>query len=52
MIRFVEVVQTVITINYSAFANTHTLQFTIIRTKSSQSAVFSLAIAWQQITTM
>jgi hypothetical protein len=32
--------------NYSATANSHTLQFTVAHTKSSQSAVSSPVAAW------
>jgi hypothetical protein len=34
------------TSNYSAFANSHNLQFTTARTKSSQSAVSSPVVVW------
>jgi hypothetical protein len=38
--------QSVTTSNYSAIANSHTLQFTTTRTKSSQSAVSSPVVSW------
>jgi hypothetical protein len=38
--------QIVTTSNYSAIANSHILQFTTARTKSSQSAVSSSIVAW------
>jgi hypothetical protein len=41
VIRFTGLLQTVARINYSATANSNTLQFTIAHTKSCQSAVFS-----------
>jgi hypothetical protein len=41
VIWFVEHVQSVTTSNYSAFANSRTLQFTTARNKSSQSALSS-----------
>jgi hypothetical protein len=42
-------IQLVTTIDYSAIADSHTLQFTTARTKSSQSAVSSLGTAWQRL---
>jgi hypothetical protein len=44
VIECIQHLQNVITINYSAIANSYTLQFTIARTKSSQYAVFSLVV--------
>jgi hypothetical protein len=41
VIGFIEHLQIVITSNYSATDNSHTLQFTTARTESSQSAVFT-----------
>jgi hypothetical protein len=41
-----EHLQILTTSNYSDTANSHTLKFTKARTKSSQSAVSSQAIAW------
>jgi hypothetical protein len=38
--------QLVTTSNYSAIANSHTLQFTTSRTRSSQSDVSSPVVAW------
>jgi hypothetical protein len=52
VIWFTEHVQIVTKINYSAIANSHTLQFTVARTMSSQSAVSSPVVAWWQISTM
>jgi hypothetical protein len=46
VIGFIEHLQNVTTINYSAIANSHTLQFTRARTKSSQSVVSTSVIAW------
>jgi hypothetical protein len=45
-IGFIEHLQMVTTTNYSVNANSHTLQFTMACTKSSQSAVSSLVVAW------
>jgi hypothetical protein len=45
-------IQPVTTSNYSAIANSHTLQFTTARTKCSQSAVSSPVVAWWWISTM
>jgi hypothetical protein len=42
-------IQLVTTINYSAIAGSNTLQFTSARTKSSQSALYSMGTAWQQL---
>jgi hypothetical protein len=41
--------QLVTTINYSAIADSHTLQFITARIKSSQSAVSSLGTGWQRL---
>jgi hypothetical protein len=41
VIRFIEHFQIVTTSNYSAIANSHTLQYTISRTKSSVCRVFT-----------
>jgi hypothetical protein len=41
VIGFIEHLQIVTTSNYSAIANSHTLQFITARSKSSQSAVFN-----------
>jgi hypothetical protein len=46
VIGFTKYLQIVTTSNYSAVANSHTLQFTTARTKSSQPAVFSPVVAW------
>jgi hypothetical protein len=43
---FIAHLQIVTTSNCSAIANSHTLQFTIARTKSSQSAVSSPVVTW------
>jgi hypothetical protein len=43
---FIEHLQIVTTSNYNAIANSHTLQLTTARTKSSHSAVFSPVVAW------
>jgi hypothetical protein len=43
---FIEHLQIVTTNNYSAIANSHTLQFTTARINSSQSAVSSLVVVW------
>jgi hypothetical protein len=45
IIGYIELLQSITTSNYSAIANSHTLQFTTARTKSSQSAVSSLVVA-------
>jgi hypothetical protein len=45
-IGFIEHLQIVTTSNYSNIANSHTLQLTTARTKSSQSAVSSLNVTW------
>jgi hypothetical protein len=39
------------TSNYSAIANLHALQFTTVRTTTSQSAVSSPVVAWQRLST-
>jgi hypothetical protein len=44
-IVFTGLLKLVTPINYSAIANSHTLQFTAAYTKSSQSAVFSLVVS-------
>jgi hypothetical protein len=46
VIGFIEHLQIVTTSKSSAIDNSHTLQFTTARTKSSQSAVSSAVIAW------
>jgi hypothetical protein len=48
MTAFIEHFRNVTTNNYNAVANSHTLQFTTTRTKSSQSAV---AAAWYRLPT-
>jgi hypothetical protein len=45
VIGFTEHLQIITTSNYSAIANSHTLQFTIARIKSSSSAVSSPVVA-------
>jgi hypothetical protein len=45
VIGFIELLQTVITINYSAIDNLHALQFATACTNSSQSALSSLVVA-------
>jgi hypothetical protein len=45
VIRFIGLLQTVTTINYSIIANSHTVQFTTAPTKSSQSAMSSPVMA-------
>jgi hypothetical protein len=45
LIGFVEHLQIITTSNYSAVANSHTLQFTTACTKSSQSDVSSPVVA-------
>jgi hypothetical protein len=45
VIGFIEHLQIINTSNYSAVANSHNLQFTTARTKSSQSAVSS-PVVW------
>jgi hypothetical protein len=42
--RFIEHLQMITANNYSTIANSHTLQFTIACTKSSQCAISSLVI--------
>jgi hypothetical protein len=44
VIGFIKHIQFIITI--SAIVNSHTLQFTTARTKTSQSAVSSPVVAW------
>jgi hypothetical protein len=51
VIRFIEHLRIVTTGNYSAIANSHTVQFTTARSKSSQSAVPSPVVAWWRIPT-
>jgi hypothetical protein len=46
VIGFTKHLQITTTSNYSAIANSHTLQFTIAHAKSSQSAVSSLVVVW------
>jgi hypothetical protein len=46
IIGYMEHLQIVKTINYSAIAISHILQFTTARTKSSHSAVSSPVVAW------
>jgi hypothetical protein len=48
-IEFTDHLQIVTTSNYSAIANSHTLQFTTASTKPSQSAAFLPVIAWSQL---
>jgi hypothetical protein len=52
VIGFTGLLKLVIIINYSAIADSHTLQFTVVRTQSSQSALSSPVIAWQRILTV
>jgi hypothetical protein len=51
VIGFIDYLQIVFTSNYSAIANSHTLQFTIAPTKSSQSAVSLSVVACQRLPT-
>jgi Txe/YoeB family toxin of Txe-Axe toxin-antitoxin module len=46
VIGFIEHLQKITTNNWSAIANSHILQFPTARTKSSQSPVSSLVVAW------
>jgi hypothetical protein len=46
IIEFIDHLQIVTTSNYIAIANSHTLQFTAARTKSSQPAVSSPVVVW------
>jgi hypothetical protein len=46
VIRFIYHLLMVTTGNYSAIANSHTVQFTTERTKSSQSAMSSSVVLW------
>jgi hypothetical protein len=46
VIGFIELLQNVTTNNNGANTNSHTLQFITARTKSSQSAISSPAVAW------
>jgi hypothetical protein len=46
VIGFIEHLQIVTTSTYSSIANSHTLKFTIVHIKSSQSVVFSPVVAW------
>jgi hypothetical protein len=52
VIELIEHLQILTTYNYSAIANSHTLQFTTARIKSSQSALSSPVVAWWRISTM
>jgi hypothetical protein len=52
VIGFIEHLQIVTTHNYSAITNSHNLQFTTARTKSSQYAVASPVVAWWRIPTV
>jgi hypothetical protein len=51
VIGFIELLQIVTASNNSTIANSHMLQFTTARTKSSQFAV-SLLVVWSQIATL
>jgi hypothetical protein len=44
--QFIGLLQTATTINFNVIADSHTVQFTTARTKSSQSAVSSPVVAW------
>jgi hypothetical protein len=46
VIGFIEHLKIVTTIHYGAIANSHNLQFTTARTKTSHSAVSSPIVAW------
>jgi hypothetical protein len=46
LIGLIGISKLVIVINYSAITNSHTLQFVMVRTESSQSAVSSSNFAW------
>jgi hypothetical protein len=46
LISFIGLLEIVTTVNYNAFANSHTPQFTTARTKCSQSVVSSPVVAW------
>jgi hypothetical protein len=46
MIGFIALLKLVTTVNYNTITDSHTLQFTTAPTKSSQSAVSSLVVAW------
>jgi hypothetical protein len=46
VIELTDHLQIITTSNYSAIASYHTLQFTTSRTKSSQSAVSLVVVAW------
>jgi hypothetical protein len=46
LIGFTEHLQIVTTSNYSYTTNSHSLQYTTARTKSSQSAVSSPVVVW------
>jgi hypothetical protein len=50
-IGFIDHLQIVTTSNYNTVANSHTLQFTTARTKSSQPAAFSPVVAWERLPT-
>jgi hypothetical protein len=49
---FVEHLEIVATSNYSAIANSHTMQFITVRIKPSQSAVTSPVVAWYRLPTL
>jgi hypothetical protein len=51
VVGFIEILQIVTASNYSAIANSHTLQFTIACTKPSQSAVSSPVVTWEWVPT-
>jgi hypothetical protein len=51
VIGFIDHLHIVTTSNYSANANSHTLQFNTARTRSSQSAVSSPVVAWELLPT-
>jgi hypothetical protein len=49
VVGFIEHLEIVTTSNYSAIANSHTLQFTTARTKPSQSVLSLPVVAWWRI---
>jgi hypothetical protein len=46
VIGFIEFLQIITTSNYSTIANSNTLHFTTVRTKSSQPTLSSPVVAW------
>jgi hypothetical protein len=51
LVGFIDDLQNVTTNNYSAIANSHTLQFTTAHIKTFQSPMSSLVVAWYRLST-